>query len=506
MEFFDLLDFYFEKIQIPLNSAQRELFYEFYKILKQKNEELNLTRIHSLDGIIRKHFVDSCIILSLLEKKNISISNPVMDLGTGAGFPSIPLAILRKELEFLLVESRKDRVDFLNTVKTLLELDNITVIHRTLTYRDEIFCNTVITRALEPMKETALRTAGSLAKEGLLLFMKGPGVHSEIEEMNPKFFELLAKFSYELPSRDKEEDKRTLLIYKKKVENEVLKKTVNRKYFTLQKYVSIRSIESPQNTYYKQLKRLSSAKGITGTGTTIIAGEKIIKEFINAFPRNIISILFTKDTPEEELEEYRNLLSRMHATAGFVYLDKPLLQELEFASYPPPYLHVTIPELRSLKDFDFSRPFLVLPLQDPNNLGACIRTAVAFHIHNIILTKESSHPFLLKSIRSSSGAVFHAKYFLAKEDDRIKHFENIPVPLYLLHTAGKALTELSGIPEIFGLVLGEEGEGLPDDFLRLPYPKITIPVSGNVDSLNVAVSCGIALFFLRNAAKNKIQL
>ncbi|MCS7205614.1 MAG: 16S rRNA (guanine(527)-N(7))-methyltransferase RsmG [Leptospiraceae bacterium] len=495
MDFFVLLDEYFDCISLPLNPKQKELFFRFYQLLKQKNPELNLTRIHSLEEIIRKHFVDSCMILPILDKYRLVLKTPIMDLGTGAGFPSIPLAILLENQNFLLVESRKNRVEFLLEVKKELGLNHIEIIHKTLTYKDQVPCGSVITRALESMKETAIRTANSLPKEGLLVFLKGPNVQEELNEMNEKYFELILKHDYVLPSRGEQRDERTLIVFRKKVSKEYLLSPVVRHYFQLEKYLRFRKIESKQNEFFKFLKKLENSKEIKKEKRTLIAGEKIVNEFIEKFPEKIQDFLFTKELSEEKVLKYFKLIK--NSNVEYVYLEKELVRELEISEYSPPYLLVETKEIQEIKAFDYSSSFLILPLQNPLNLGACVRTAIGFGISNIVLTKESANPFLLKSIRSSSGAVFLANFFSLK-DDKDKFINSYRNKIFLLDIEGEDIRQLKVIPKNFGLIIGEEGQGIPKEFYQYSLPKITIPISKEIDSLNAAVSCGIALFYLEN--------
>ena len=99
---------------------------EFYKLLIEWNQYMNLTAITEYEEVVEKHFVDSLYIvkaINLCEKENI------IDIGTGAGFPAIPIKIIYPHLKVTLLDSLKKRVKFLNTLIEKLELKNINVIH-----------------------------------------------------------------------------------------------------------------------------------------------------------------------------------------------------------------------------------------------------------------------------------------------------------------------------------------------------------------------------------------
>ena len=97
----------------------------FYELLVEKNKVMNLTAITEFDEVIVKHFADSLSICTVLPDS----VNSVCDLGTGAGFPGIPMAIAYPELQFTLIDSLNKRIKFLQEVVDALGLTNVTLIH-----------------------------------------------------------------------------------------------------------------------------------------------------------------------------------------------------------------------------------------------------------------------------------------------------------------------------------------------------------------------------------------
>lgn len=111
---------------ITLNETQLSQFFSYYELLTEWNQVMNLTAITEFDEVYKKHFVDS---LSLVKAYDLSSPLSVIDIGTGAGFPGIPLKIAFPELQITLLDSLQKRVHFLQTVIDTLSLKNTTVIH-----------------------------------------------------------------------------------------------------------------------------------------------------------------------------------------------------------------------------------------------------------------------------------------------------------------------------------------------------------------------------------------
>lgn len=123
-EFKKIMIFYGEKIDIKFTEEQLNQFYEYMNLLLAWNEKINLTAITDPNEVILKHFIDSLTI-----NKYIKENSTLADVGTGAGFPGIPLKILRPDLKITLVDSLNKRINFLNEVINKLNLVNIETVH-----------------------------------------------------------------------------------------------------------------------------------------------------------------------------------------------------------------------------------------------------------------------------------------------------------------------------------------------------------------------------------------
>ena len=114
----------FNKIDLILNDKQAEQFLRYYELLIQKNKVMNLTSITEFDDVVLKHFLDSLMICKIQK-----LEGSLIDVGTGAGFPGIPLKIMYPDLKVVLLDSLNKRVQFLNEVVRELGLENIKAIH-----------------------------------------------------------------------------------------------------------------------------------------------------------------------------------------------------------------------------------------------------------------------------------------------------------------------------------------------------------------------------------------
>lgn len=115
-----------EELNITLTNKQMEQFHQYYEILIEWNKVMNLTGITEYDQVVIKHFIDS---LALVKAVHLETNLKILDMGTGAGFPGIPLKIAFPQLNILLLDSLNKRIKFLDEVINRLGLNYITAIH-----------------------------------------------------------------------------------------------------------------------------------------------------------------------------------------------------------------------------------------------------------------------------------------------------------------------------------------------------------------------------------------
>lgn len=169
-------------INIGFDKARDLITYMEY--ILDRNQFINLTAITKEEDFIVKHLIDSMIISNLEEFVD---AKTVIDIGTGAGFPGIPLAVLADDKNFLLVDSLLKRVRVVNEGIDILGLNNISAIHARGENLPKIspFINgadLVIARAVASMSRLVKYTLPNVKRGGFLVALKGPGIDDELEE------------------------------------------------------------------------------------------------------------------------------------------------------------------------------------------------------------------------------------------------------------------------------------------------------------------------------------
>ena len=201
--------------EIDLTEEMISRFSLYASLLKEWNEKMNLTAITDDEGIAVKHFIDSLYLLKLVDIKE---GNSLVDVGTGAGFPGVPLLIARPDLKVCLMDSTAKRLKFLETVLTELKLTADTVHIRAeeagqnKTFRESFDIATA--RAVAPLHILSEYCLPLVKKGGVFLSLKGKPESDEIER-GEKAIKVLGGekaqiMEYELINGDK----RTLIITK----------------------------------------------------------------------------------------------------------------------------------------------------------------------------------------------------------------------------------------------------------------------------------------------------
>ncbi|MDP4120453.1 MAG: 16S rRNA (guanine(527)-N(7))-methyltransferase RsmG [Bacillota bacterium] len=171
------------EIGIELNEKEVESYYTYYQLLLYWNKQMNLTAITEQNDVIIKHFIDSIAIL-----KHVYIPNgaKVIDVGTGAGFPGIPLLIVRPDIKLTLLDSLNKRLIFLKEVCERLAV-KAEIVHSRAeeSGHSDIFrekFNICVSRAVAPMNVLSEYVLPYAKVGGTFIAMKGPGAEEEMQK------------------------------------------------------------------------------------------------------------------------------------------------------------------------------------------------------------------------------------------------------------------------------------------------------------------------------------
>ena len=173
-----------EKVGIELSELQKEQYRKYYDLVVEWNQKINLTAITEEDEFYTKHFFDS---ISLAFYKDYSNIESICDVGSGAGFPSIPLKILYPNLKVTIVDSLNKRIKFLNLVKDELELTDCNFVHaraeefgQNKEYRESF--EIVTARAVARLNVLAELCLPLVKKGGYFLSLKAQKAEEETKE------------------------------------------------------------------------------------------------------------------------------------------------------------------------------------------------------------------------------------------------------------------------------------------------------------------------------------
>lgn len=461
---------------IEIDAGQARQLATYHDRLREENPRLNLTRIHSYEAMVRKHYVDSLIILNLLrDLKEYQAARSCLDFGSGAGLPGIPLAIALPNWQFVLNESRSNRAEFLDATAKQCGLSNVSVLGKRLSDSDGIQVDSLVVRAVGSMKNILLRTAMSIKQGGIAIFLKGPNCDAEIEEMRTlgDNVALIMNKAYVLPDS---QDRRRLVVYR--VENPAALTSIRS---GLPHGVEV--ISSRDNERFKSLLTLHQSKGIKKQGQCLVSGTRLVDELLEdeGARSRIAALIVNKNywhADEEPVEKIQVWT-----------FENDLFKELDSLGTGAPLALVNIEPLET-----FASPstglIVVVPFQDPENVGAALRSCLAFNVAEVVLTQEAANPFLPRAIRAAANACFRIK--LTKGPALAEIGSNTGnLPVFLLSGDGQNSIGATTLPRDCVIIAGLEGPGIPRD---INGERIFIPISDEIDSLNAVAALSISLY------------
>ena len=205
----------FNKYGLKLDEAMSNQFEKYFNLLIDWNQRMNLTTITDRNEVIHKHFIDSVLLLTKYDSTKFENKN-IIDVGTGAGFPGIPLAIMLPKTNFVLIDSLDKRITFLKTVIEELQLSNVILYHgraedfgKDTLFREQFdYC---VSRAVAPLPILLEYCSPFIKVDGSLLLYKSKKADQEIQDSEHALNELNCKIGDICTLSDDEEYKRYII-------------------------------------------------------------------------------------------------------------------------------------------------------------------------------------------------------------------------------------------------------------------------------------------------------
>ena len=470
---------------LRLEESQYDALWAYHRLLREADAELNLTRIRNFENMVRKHYVDSLLVL-----RHVDLPSPLVDMGSGAGLPGVPLKIARPGVHLILAEPRGARAAFLRQVCERLGFEGVEVHAGKIGPRFDRPVEGVISRAVAPIPETLERVAYCLRPGGRMLFMKGPDCDAEIAEARASLgeaFRLVGDHADRIPGLEHE---RRLVVFER-LDAPVVSASLPAGDVPKGRAFrgAVKEVSSASNPSFRLARDLLNGRGVRKHGRALMSGGRIVTEVVERYADRVDAWLtpFDGDPPPEGIG----------GSATWLRIDPKLFRELDVSGTGGPLLLIRSPEIAT---WDANEPWpdgctLFIPFQDPENVGAILRSAAAFGVARAVLLREASHPMHPKATRASGPAVFQVPLLAGPS---IAELAGSSAPLIPLATDGIAI-EGSPWPDRFGLVPGVEGPGLPESLRGHPGRR-RVPIAEGVESLNAATATAVALYAWRSAS------
>ena len=177
---YELLKSGLKILDIPFTEEQIDAFVTYLEELKKWNRAYNLTGLKTDRDIIIKHFLDSLLFVKALPPEALTLA----DIGSGAGFPGIPIKIMCPDITVFLIEPTQKKAVFLQHICSKLQLKNVEIMDKRIEEVKGLQVDVALTRALFSIRDFIEKTKNILNKKGVLILSKGPGLDKELAELS----------------------------------------------------------------------------------------------------------------------------------------------------------------------------------------------------------------------------------------------------------------------------------------------------------------------------------
>lgn len=264
-------------------------------------------------------------------------------------------------------------------------------------------------------------------------------------------------------------------------------------------------ITSLQNKQIKELAALFTKKGRRDSGCFPAEGYRTVTEALNA---GAAASRLAVVQGLLEQQQISDLVKKFEAAGASILAVTPkVMKKISGMDSPQGiFAEVRRPPTAQLRDVDFTAGVSVMPcgLSDPRNMGLLVRTLEAAGVRHVILPRGATDPFHPLAVQTSMGAVFHVRFVENESEEAVIESakeSGAPVVATEAWKGRDAARWLAQAPRGFLLMLGNEGAGLSPSVSAAADVSIALPIDGNAESLNVAVTAGVILYLHKALAK-----
>jgi TrmH family RNA methyltransferase len=252
------------------------------------------------------------------------------------------------------------------------------------------------------------------------------------------------------------------------------------------------TITSLQNNRVKAWQKLQTKKGRQASKTYLLDGWHLVQEALQANAK-LHAII---GTPEQLAEHEEDLPQGVPVFEVMPDIAKKLS---DLVTPQGIFAEVTLPTAKREPEFIHDGAWLFLDaIQDPGNIGTMVRTADAAGFAGVVFGEGSVDPYSPKALRAMQGSQFHLELTTGNLQDWTAAFTQNGMNVYGTQLDPEAVDLFAVDPQTqFGLILGNEGQGMDAELAKMTTQNLYIPLSGQAESLNVAVAAGIAMFALK---------
>ncbi|MBR2909874.1 MAG: RNA methyltransferase [Clostridia bacterium] len=247
-------------------------------------------------------------------------------------------------------------------------------------------------------------------------------------------------------------------------------------------------INSVNNDLVKRASSLREKKYRRYYGTFLVESFKLVNEVVCGAME--LEKLYVEAS---HLTKYSDLIAKCEPNV--VLLSKPAFDKI--ADTVSSQGVIAEVRMRPTLDFNIDEPFIVLDrIADPGNLGTIIRTAAAVGYNNLVLL-NCADPYNPKTVRSSAGGIFYTDFYQLELDELLEECKKTGSKIYIADMNGENVFTMEKPKGNYALVIGNEGSGVCDEISSVADGVISLPMKGQMESLNAGVSASVIMYQLK---------